>query len=177
MREPRLFIYDVLGVPYGLLESKDPACRRAAAAQLLRRVPRLRNLLLVHDHPDWDFPDRFEPQLEAALRACGLVIDIVSDALAAGDLDSIIGGYPDESQRRPIKVIEALQDRVLAQDVPDLELPEILTVDDVLKDAEETAEPTARADWLRLTVHILVVEITAWVGRQGWPADEPPLDT
>lgn len=180
MLEPLLFIYEALGVPSGLLTSEE-AKKRSAAAQLLRRTPNLRNILDVSSYP---FTDELWTELEIILSANERVIDVFADALDQGELDPIIGGFPDVDHRRPMGILSALYKRVLDAVGPESSWQDTVNnVADALAWAdsdppeppggyapifpEGTSEPAK--GWLRLIVAVLIIDLAIWAQRQGWP--------
>jgi hypothetical protein len=168
MNEPLKFIYEALGVPYGLLATEE-ASKRSAAAQLLRRIPRLRNILEVEQDPDYPFTDELRVELQLILETIERLLDLTADALADGSLDSIIGGYPVPGLR-PWEVIVPLSDRIRESVGPEAAAE---SVDDVLERAGRppTVLPIGYNPdpWLKVILETLLLEIAETLGRKGWP--------
>jgi hypothetical protein len=173
-----LYIYDALGVPYGLLATEE-AQKRSAAAQLLRRVPRLRNILIVEEITEHDFDPDWWQELDFIFLAIEQLIDCVAEDLERGDLDPIIGGYPDPGWLRPPQMLAPLEERIRDRVGPH-ETATWDTVEEALKLADR--EPVVLPEgyqpdiWLHLILHALLVELATWAQRAGWPLPSPGLD-
>ncbi|MST31254.1 hypothetical protein GHK86_00720 [Acidimicrobiaceae bacterium USS-CC1] len=162
-----------LDVPAGVLTSEESK-KRAAAAQLARRMPVFANSLWIFEQPDHTPDQQVLDSLTGTINSLVRAVELVSTGWSSGQLDPLLGGFPSPDSRRPWELLHEMAHE-LSRDMTSL-WPSYdvvaATVDDALATAQGST--TAPSDPRRLTfatyfITTLVRVLAEWVGRKGWP--------